>query len=340
VTTLAAAARTVLLPIHDSLELSPWLADYLQHGGRTVLIASSAAEYAARRISDERRAQETPELIRRFTSTATDLANRPVLFAVDAEPTGVQRLEHLLPVLPSRAELPNVTTADLRQLFRSYADEARRLGIGMFLGPVVDEIRGANSWLDGRILADDLETISAIAELYVAEAQQAGIIVTAKHFPGHSHLDAHPADNLVALEISYDEVQRNLDPFRRLIAAGVDAVMVGPVVVDAIDPERPAANSARVIGMLRDELEFRGLVVSDDLDALSTMRTDALDEIAVRSVEAGVELLLIPGGDAVVEVAGALERAVTTGRLPASTLHGAAEKVQALAERSALRVSD
>ena len=268
------------------------------------------------------------------------MAGQPVLFAVDAEPTGVQRLEHLLPALPKRADLPTLTPEALREAFRSYAVQARELGIGMFLGPVVDEIRGQNSWLDGRILADDLESIAAIAELYTAAAQWAGIVVTAKHFPGHSDLDANPVGNLVTLQIPYEEIQRNLYPFQRLVAAGVDAVMVGPVVIEAVDPRWPAANSARLVGLLRDELQFRGLIVSDDLDALSTMRTDSLDEIAVRSIHAGVELLLVPGGDAVSQIANALEGAVTAGRLSASALHSAAEKVRALAERSALHVSD
>jgi beta-N-acetylhexosaminidase len=336
---LSADARAVLLPIDESLLLEPWLVDYLARGGRTVLLASSGAEYAARQISSRRRAVERPETVLAFGKAATKFAKAPVLLAVDAEPTGVQRLEHLLPVLPGRTEIARITREDLTKTFQRYASAARELGIGMFLGPVVDEIRGENVWLEGRILADNLQAITAIADLYVAEVQRAGIVATAKHFPGHSHLDAHPVHSAVSLQVSTDELEQNLLPFRKLVASGVQAIMVGPVVVEAIDPDSPAANSARVIELLRNGLGFGGLIVSDDLDAKATMKTDPLGEVAIRSVEAGVQLLLIPGGDAVTEVADALEQAVVSGRLPAERLRDAADKVRALATSSPAHAS-
>jgi beta-N-acetylhexosaminidase len=336
---LSTDARAVLLPIHESLLLEPWLVDYLVRGGRTVLLASSGAEYAARQISRLRRTIERPEMVLAFGKAATTLAKAPVLLVVDGEPTGVQRLEHLLPVLPRRTELSRITREDLTKAFQRYASAARELGIGMFLGPVVDEIRGENVWLEGRILADNLQAITAIADLYVAEVQRAGIAATAKHFPGHSHLEAHPVTSTVTLQVGADQLERNLLPFRTLVASGVQAVMVGPVVVEAIDPRLPAATSSRVIEMLRDGLGFGGLIVSDDLDAKSTMRTDPLGEIAIRSVEAGVQLLLIPGGDAVAEVTDALERAVVSGRLPVERLREAADKVRALAISSPAHAS-
>jgi beta-N-acetylhexosaminidase len=89
-----------------------------------------------------------------------------------------------------------------------------------------------------------------------------------------------------------------------------------------------------VIELLRSDLGFTGLIVSDDLDARSTMRSDSLAVTAIRCIEVGVELLLIPGGESVTEVADALETAVRSGRLSAERLRSAADNVRSIATRS------
>ena len=336
-TAVSQDAHAVLLPICDHLSVEDWLGDFLREGGRSVLMASSAEEYAARRISDARRAAESAETIRSFTAAVAAMAAKPVLVAIDAEPTGVQRLEHLLPALPDRQQIIRMQDKALARVFSEYAQAARDLGVTLFLGPVVDEIAGTNAWLQGRILADDLDAIGTIAVLYTGAVQAAGIIATAKHFPGHSDLAAHPAHEDVTLRLTREHVQRNLGPFRRLIDAGVGAVMVGPVTVEAIDPANPAASSRRLVDLLRHDLGFEGLIVSDDLDLVSTMKGRSLGEVAVSSIAAGVELLLIPGGSAVHEIGEALTSAAENERISAAALAHAAGKVRALADGSASR---
>lgn len=334
-TAVSQDARAVLLPISRSLTVEPWLQDFLRAGGRSVLMASSPEEYAARRISDARRAAESAETILSFTSAVTAVSPGPVLAAVDAEPTGVQRLEHLLPPLPGRQSISKMPEEALAQAFSGYARAARDLGVTLFLGPVVDHITGENPWLQDRTLPGGLDEIARIAVLYTDAVQAAGIIATAKHFPGHSDLAAHPAAEDVTLRLAGEHVERNLEPFRRLIDAGVGAVMVGPVTVEAIDPEHPAASSRRLVDLLRRNLGFEGLIVSDDLDLVSTMQGRSLGEVAVSSIAAGVELLLIPGGSAVAEITEALTSAAGNGRISAAALARAAGQVRALADGSA-----
>jgi beta-N-acetylhexosaminidase len=333
-TAVAQDARAVLLPISRSLTVEPWLQDFLRAGGRSVLLASSPEEYAARRISDERRAAESAETIRRFTAAVAAASPGPVLAAVDAEPAGVQRLEHLLPPLPGRASIAAMPADALTQAFCGYARAARDLGVTLFLGPVVDHVTGQNPWLQDRTLPGGLDEIARIAVLYAGAVQAAGIIATAKHFPGHSDLAAHPAAEDVTLRLAREHVERNLEPFRRLIDAGVAAVMVGPVTVAAIDPEHPAASSRPLVDLLRRNLGFEGLIVSDDLDLVSTMQGRSLGEVAVSSIAAGVELLLIPGGSAVAEITQALTSAAGNGQISAAALARAAGKVRALANRA------
>jgi beta-N-acetylhexosaminidase len=140
------------------------------------------------------------------------------------------------------------------------------------------------------------------------------------------------------LQLGRDHVERNLMPFQRLVDAGVSAVMVGPVTVEAIDPGNPAASSRVLVDLLRQGLGFDGLIISDDLDAISTMKGRSLGQVAVSAVAAGVELLLIPGGTAVRETAEALTAAVEDGQLTAAALAAAATKVRALADAAARKV--
>jgi beta-N-acetylhexosaminidase len=325
-------AHAVLLPICEAVTVVPWLEAFLDSGGRSVLMSSSPEEYAARRIDDQRRLGETGAQVSAFASAVSTVVGAPVLVAIDAEPAGVQRLEHLLPQLPGRGQLGQLDDRELDEVFSPYAAAARALGIGLFLGPVVDEIRGQNVWLQGRIMGDTLDEITRIGAAYVSSVQRAGLTATAKHFPGHSDLSAHPVAFDITMELGLDEVERNLNPFRRLVSSGVGAVMLGPVQVDALDHQNPAACSPAVVGLLREGLGFDGLIISDDLDATSTIRNRPLGDVAVASLAAGVELLLIPGGGAPVECAHAIAAAVEAGRLSEQALAVAAQRVRALAE--------
>ncbi len=328
-------AHAVLLPIHDTFDTHGWFGDFLAGGGRGVLMASSPGEYAARRISDERRAHETAEHIRDFAARANEVAGRPVVLAVDAEPAGVQRLEHLLPPIPGRPALSALGESELRDAFGAYGMAARDLGVSLFVGPVLDVITGVNDWLTDRTMSSDLDDAGRIGVAYTTAVQATGMTAMAKHFPGHPDLPANAIYCDVVLDVDRGVVDRNIEPFRRLIAAGVGSVMVGPTIVTAIDSDQPSATSTVMIDLLRS-LGFAGIVVSDDLDAASTMAGRSLGEVAVASVIAGVQMLLIPGAHQhVSECVTALVNAVDAGRLPLQSLQSAAEAVDAFADRSA-----
>jgi beta-N-acetylhexosaminidase len=326
-----ADAYAVLLPIAESLDLGGWLGSFLSRGGRTVLMASSGAEYNARSISEARRRSETAAAIQSFTKEVSEVAGARVVVAVDAESGGVQRLEHLIPPLPSSIQATGMSDAELAAVFSAHAEGARRLGVSMFLGPVVDMVTGTNAWLDGRMMIADYDRTGPVGLLYVRAAQRAGLIATAKHFPGHPDLSGHPGRDMVTLTIDQDEVLHNLQPFRTLIDGGVEAIMLGPVTVSAIDPDSPAGTSKVIVDLLRRELGFTGLIVSDDLDLESTMIGRSVPDVAVAAVAAGVQLLLIPGGTAVAEIVAGITDAVRRGTLSRSRLARAADAVRKIA---------
>lgn len=326
------AAHAVLFPIYDTFDTDGWFGTFLRSGGRTVLMASSAEEYAARRIADERRERETAQQFVEFGERANEVAGASVVLAVDAEPAGVQRLEHLLPPIPGYQDLSAHGDEELYAAFSAYGEAARQLGVSLFVGPVLDVITGTNDWLSNRTMTTELEQAGRIGAIYTAAVQSRGVTAMAKHFPGHPDLPGDAIYQDVVLSVERDVVDRNVEPFTRAIEAGVGSVMVGPAVITALDCTEPAATSSLVIGLLRS-LGFRGLVVSDDLDAASTMRGRTLGQVAVDSVAAGVQMLLIPGGDEhVSNCVAALVSAVESGYLDARVLQAAAETVNAFAD--------
>lgn len=331
--TVAQDARAVLLPILDSFELTAEVRDYYDGGGVSCVLASSAEEYNARRISDSRRATEHWWDVRSFTASLSGRAGRPLIFAADAEPTGVQRLEHLLPPLPPRDEALRLEADELCEVYERYARAARWLGINLFLAPVADEITGRNEWLQGRTLSHDQDTVERVTGAFVRGATAAGMATTVKHFPGFSDLEAHPVTHDVTLKTELAELERQGRPFRSLIERGAPAVMVGPAMVEAYDPVQPAGTSSVLVDLLRNDYGFAGLIVSDDLDALSTLKGRSLEDTVIASVRAGVELLLIPGGSHIAASAVALEAAASEDEDLANRLAAAATHVRDIAER-------
>ena len=124
----------------------------------------------------------------------------------------------------------------------------------------------------------------------------------------------------------------NLGPFRAAIDAGVRAVMVGPALVPTIDPQQPASTSAPVVSLLRNELGFMGVVISDDLDEPSIARGRSVPDTAVASLAAGVDLLLLAGGSQVEQTASRITEAVRAGDLSGDRLESAAARVRSLAQ--------
>jgi beta-N-acetylhexosaminidase len=328
---IEADAHAVLLPEVDSVQIDDWVDAFMRRGGRALLLTLTAEECGARRVDEARRRREDTSAVQLFCSRVTAAANTTVIVASDAESGGVQRFEHLLPPMPNSASAVHLTDTELADAYQSYAEEARRLGVTMFLGPVVDMVTGINPWLSGRLLIDDFTRTASTAAIYVREVQRAGIAAAAKYFPGHSDLPQHPAQASATLTIDQDDVVRNLAPFQHLVDEGVRAIVLGPVTVSAIDPGSPAATSRVLVDLLRRELGFRGLIISDQLNVPSTALGRNLGQVAHGAIAAGVQLLRIPGGAKVSEVAAGLAQAVHDGRLSRSQLSRAADAVRATA---------
>ena len=296
-------AYAALLPAVAGLETTE-LVPLLDRGCRAVLLGETRAEYLARAMSPERVAGETAELVRKTIAALRAHVVDGLLVAVDHEVVGIRRFDHLLP--------PDAPAEGLRDL-----------GVNVALGPIVDVVRGENPWLSGRNLGPDAAVVAAAGRAAVEELQTAGVAAVAKHYPGHPVLPDDPAVSPAVLRGPLDGLE---EPFEAVVAAGVRGIMLGPAVVEAVDPEDAASCSRGVVQLVRERLGFRGTLVSDDLDAAGIVRGRTVGEAAVASLAAGADLLLVAAAGAS-ECAEALTRAVAEGRIPEERLAEAAASV-------------
>lgn len=330
--TILENAYAVLLPAFSTTQLSNSVRNFLDNGGCSILLGETRDEYVNREMSIERKRDESAETLSTVVKEAQSLADN-IIVAVDQEISGICRLHSLAPSFPSLEELAVITNDDFKQLSRNIAISAKTLGINCFLGPILDVVTGVNPWLQGRTWSTDPEKIARLSSIYIHTLQENGIAATAKHFPGYSEIHLDPAiEHDAKNSMSKTSLDACLIPFKAAIDSGVEIIMTGPAIVEVIDPIHPASLSPDVIGMLRNSLNFSGIVMSDDLDAKTTLRGNPLPQVAVEALKAGSDLLLIGDiDDQIFQVAQAIIDAVDSCNLPESRLNDAATKVRSVA---------
>jgi beta-N-acetylhexosaminidase len=265
-----------------------------------------------------------------------------VLLAVDEEGGDVTRLHY-------PAGSPAVGNAVLgrlddesttRDAAAAIGEELTAYGIGLDLAPVVDVNSSPDNPVIGvRSFGAEPDAVGRHGAAWVEGLQSSGVLACAKHFPGHGDTVVDSHHGLPRLDVPLDVLRaRELAPFRAAVAAGVASVMTSHIVVEALDPERPATFSPVVLAVLRDELRFTGVIVSDALDMAGASAETGIPDAAVRALAAGVDLLCLGSRtteDRFAGVHAAILDAVGSGRLARDRVAQAADRVRALAARSA-----
>jgi len=214
--------------------------------------------------------------------------------------------------------------AVLRRVLQAVAEEAADVGINMPLIPVLDVNQDPdNPIICTRAFSGSPETVAWFGAEYVRALEEAGLISCAKHFPGHGDTctDSHislPVINKPVEELMSTDVL----PFEEAVRAGVSSIMVGHLSVTAIDPVPATLSKSIVSGLLRHELSFDGLVLTD---ALSMDALSGIPGVPARCIEAGVDVLLHPvDADSTVRE---LAAAVESGGLDPSWIDAAVERI-------------
>ncbi len=249
-----------------------------------------------------------PVLLKSQPQVAADELNRlqkasklPLIVSADFE-RGVSMRLNGTTVFPHAMAFTATGKLENAEAFgRITAEEARAIGVHWNFFPDADvNSNPANPIINTRSFGEDPKQVGDFVAAYIRGAHEGGMLTTAKHFPGHG--DTASDSHLGIAHVTGDRERLNaveLPPFRIAIAAGVDAVMVAHVTVPALDsePNRVATTSKAVVtGLLKEDLGFKGIVVTDALDMAGLTRLYAKDigRAAVESFKAGNDMLIIP----------------------------------------------
>ena len=270
--------------------------------------------------------------VRALVTALKDRAEIPLEVAVDQEPgTRVARLAGIVRTTPSARELGRMPAERVERYGLATGRDLAALGITADMAPVLD-ITGSR-WdgvIGDRSFGADPATAGRAAVAFMRGLTAGGVATVGKHFPGHgaTTVDSHRRLPVVGATMARLNAH-DLAPFRTAIHSGLDAVMVGHLVVRAVDPTTPATLSRKVVGgLLRDRMGFDGLVVSDALEMGAIAGTLPLPVAAERAVAAGVDQLVLSGPAQVPAILDHLRQAVASGRLPSARVREAFLRVQ------------
>ena len=235
----------------------------------------------------------SPDQLGALTRALRRGGGRP-LVAVDQEGGRVRRVPWAGPMA---SEPEQAAAGTVRSDAAAAARVLRASGITVTFAPVADvpSVRGAA--IASRAFSHDPAVVSTAVRDSVVGWRAGGIAAAAKHFPGLGGASSNTDAAVVRIRRSRAELESvDLAPFRAAIAAGVPLVMVGHARYPALDPYRIASQSAPIIGgLLRDELGFRGVVITDSMEARASLATGSLEKVSERAVRAGADLLLLTG---------------------------------------------
>jgi len=267
------------------------------------------------------------------------LPDLPLWVSVDQEGGRVARLKAPFTEWPPMATLGRAGDVALAERFaRALAAELKAVGFTLDYTPVLDVLTNPkNPVIGDRALAEKADDVARLGAAIVRTLQGEGIAACGKHFPGHGDTSVDSHHDLPIVEHPPERLREvEFVPFRAAIDARVATIMTAHVLVPALDEQRPASLShAIVTGILRDELKYDGLVVSDDLEMKAIAKEYAAPEAAVLAIAAGCDAMLICSGDTDKQAASleALVHAVESERVRLSRVEDALRRQQRAKER-------
>ena len=261
----------------------------------------------------------------------------PLFIAVDQEGGSVASAPWVAPQ-PAAAEVGSRgDPEEAHDIAATMGRQLLRAGINTDFAPVVDT--GYGVAIGNRSYGEDPELVASMGAAAVEGFEEAGVVSAAKHFPNHGPAtsDSHASLPVIRHDVKTVE-SYDLPPFEAAIEAGVPMVMVGHLVYPTIDPHDPASLSKDATSMLRRDLGFDGVVVTDDLAMAGATDGGTPAEAAVRAVQAGADLLVLSSApqeqadayDAVVD-------AVESGEIPRSRIQKSVGRLLEIKERYDLR---
>jgi beta-N-acetylhexosaminidase len=326
---LAVLAETVLQPGFEGTTAPDWIRRRIARG------LGGAALFGRNIVTPEQTAELTAQL---------RAENPDLIIAIDEETGDVTRIHALNgSTRPGSYALAEIDDPELTEaVARDLGAELAHLGISLNYAPSADvNSNPGNPVIGTRAFGAEPERAARHVAAWVRGQQAAGVGACAKHFPGHgdTRVDSHHGTPLI--NRSEQEIRDvDLVPFKAALAAGTQAVMTGHLLVPAFDPDRIATHSPAIIqGLLRDELGFTGLVVTDGIEMAASAEKYGIGRSSAMAIAAGCDAICVGGGHAdeatVDEMRDAIIAAVRDGSLPLQRLEEAAARNRAYAAWSA-----
>lgn len=279
--------------------------------------------------------QNGPDQVTKLTGNLQAEAKKgalalPFLIAIDHEGGKVLRAKKGYTNLPSPFVLGSKVDAELEifRLGKISGQELRQSGINWNLAPVVESLTENNKdFLGERSYSEDPKKASLFSNAFIQGLQEENTLACAKHFPGNSNIDPHKG--LPVLTASILEYEKEIFPsFKNAIEEkNVAAVMVSHAIVNAIDKNESATVSKKVLSVLKDDLQFKGIALSDDLKMKALNTVMSANTAAVKALSAGTDMLMISGGEDLLEIQKTIVKAVQNGSLQKERLDDAVRRI-------------
>ena len=236
------------------------------------------------------------ELTNRLQAAARAAGHlHPLLIAIDQEQGRVVRIVEGVTLFPAMGAIARAGDPDLLgRVAETVGRELLALGVNWNLAPVADVLSAPDCPVGDRSFGSEPGVVAAMVAAYVRGAARAGILASAKHFPGHGATgrDSHVAAPTIGRSRAELEAC-DLVPFRAAIAAGVSSVMTTHITFPALDPHAPATLSRAILrDLLRGEMGFAGTVISDDLEMAGIALKLSLEDGALAALRAGCDILI------------------------------------------------
>lgn len=237
---------------------------------------------------------KTKAEVKEMISNLQDQANIPILTAVDEEGGKVVRVSSNTNLADSKFASPSTLYKEggfplIKEDTITKSALLKSLGLNLNLAPVVDVTTDSSAYMYDRTLQENTELTSTYAKTVIEASKGTGVSYTLKHFPGYgNNTDTHIGSATDTR--SYDEIFANdIPPFEAGINAGAEAVLVSHNIVKGIDGDNPASLSPSIHNLLRNQLDFTGIIITDDI---SMSALNSISDIAVKAILAGNDLII------------------------------------------------
>lgn len=260
----------------------------------------------------------------------------PLFLGVDQEGGRISRLPGLSK-LPTNKEIGKLNDSSYSYKIGAHlGEEMKAFGFNVDFAPVLDvNSNPKNPVIGDRSFGNNVDIVSELGVQTMKGIQSQNIISVVKHFPGHGDTDVDSHLELPIIEKSLEDLQKlELIPFKRAMEEGADVIMVAHILLPKLDPSFPSSISHEIITtLLRDQLQFDGVIMTDDMTMNAITHNYEIGEAAVRAVTAGNDIVLIAHDyNNVLKAINAIEASVKDGKISEERINESVHRILALKE--------